>query len=98
MDCGGGHRGPGPGRFCPGRGQSWRLSAALRRFAAGWPDVRWAIEGAAGLGAQLAERLRAGGITVVDVPAKLARRVRLLSTGHGRKSDPDDALSVGIAA
>lgn len=31
-------------------------------------------------------------------PAKLARRVRLLSTGHGRKSDEADALSVGIAA
>lgn len=26
----------------------------LRRFAAGWPDARWAIEGAAGLGAPLA--------------------------------------------
>jgi len=70
----------------------------LRRFAAGWTDVRWAIEGAAGLGAPLAERLREDGIAVVDVPAKLARRVRLLSTGHGRKSDPADALSVGIAA
>jgi transposase len=35
---------------------------------------------------------------VVDVPAKLARRVRLLSSGHGRKSDEADALSVGIAA
>jgi transposase len=70
----------------------------LRRFAAGRPDARWAIEGAAGLGAPLAERLRADGITVVDVPAKLARRVRLLSTGHGRKNDPADALSVGIAA
>lgn len=32
------------------------------------------------------------------MPAKLARRVRLLSTGHGRKNDPADALSVGIAA
>lgn len=70
----------------------------LRRFAGRWPDARWAIEGAAGLGAPLAERLRADQITVLDVPAKLARRVRLLSTGHGRKSDPDDALSVGIAA
>lgn len=69
----------------------------LRRFAAGWTDVRWAIEGAAGLGAPLAERLREDGIAVVDVPAKLARRVRLLSTGHGRKNDPADALSVGIA-
>jgi transposase len=35
---------------------------------------------------------------VVDVPAKLAARVRLLSTGHGRKSDAADATSVGIAA
>jgi transposase len=70
----------------------------LRRFAAGWSDALWAIEGAAGLGAPLAERLREDEITVVDVPAKLARRVRLLSTGHSRKSDPADALSVGIAA
>ncbi|HSY15043.1 MAG TPA: IS110 family transposase [Jatrophihabitantaceae bacterium] len=70
----------------------------LRRFAAAWSDVRWAIEGAAGLGAPLTERLHADDIPVVDVPAKLARRMRLLSTGHGRKSDPADALSVGIAA
>lgn len=40
----------------------------LRRFAAGWPEVRWAIEGAAGLGAPLAERLHADDIPVVDVP------------------------------
>jgi transposase len=32
----------------------------------------------------------------VDVPAKLATRVRMLSTGHGRKNDDADALSVGI--
>ncbi len=70
----------------------------LRRFAAAWPDARWAIEGAAGLGAPLTERLREDQIAVTDVPAKLARRVRLLSTGHGRKSDKADALSVGIAA
>ncbi|MDT0264561.1 IS110 family RNA-guided transposase [Jatrophihabitans lederbergiae] len=70
----------------------------LRRFAAAWPDARWAIEGAVGLGAPLAQRLREDQIAVIDVPAKLARRVRLLSTGHGRKSDQADALSVGIAA
>ncbi len=58
----------------------------LRRFAARWPQARWAIEGAAGLGAPLTERLREDGIAVIDVPAKLARRVRLLSTGHGRKA------------
>ncbi|MDQ4033373.1 MAG: IS110 family transposase [Actinomycetota bacterium] len=70
----------------------------LRRFADRWPQASWAIEGAGGLGAPLTARLSEEGITVVDVPAKLAARVRLLSTGHGRKSDEADATSVGIAA
>jgi transposase len=70
----------------------------LRRFARRWPGAVWAIEGATGLGAALTARLATDGIDVVDVPAKLARRVRMLSTGHCRKSDPADALSVGIAA
>jgi Transposase and inactivated derivatives len=70
----------------------------LRRFARRWPGAMWAIEGAAGLGAPLTARLNADGVEAVDVPAKLARRVRLLSTGHGRKTDEADALSVGIAA
>ena len=30
--------------------------------------------------------------------AKLAARVRVLSTGHGRKTDEADVVSVGIAA
>jgi transposase len=71
---------------------------ASRRFARRWPQARWAIEGAAGLGAPLTMRLRADRIEVIDVPAKLAARVRLLSTGHGRKNDDADAISVGIAA
>jgi transposase len=70
----------------------------LRRFADRWPQASWAIEGAGGLGAPLATRLCAEGIAVADVPAKLAARVRLLSTGHGRKNDDADAISVGIAA
>ena len=70
----------------------------LLRFARRWPDTAWAIEGASGLGAPLTVRLRQDGITVLDVPAKLAARVRLLSTGHGRKSDEADAVSVGVAA
>ena len=32
------------------------------------------------------------------MPAKLAARVCLLSSGHGRKNDNADAISVGIAA
>jgi transposase len=70
----------------------------LRRFARRWSDSSWAIEGAAGLGAPLTQRLHADGIEVTDVPAKLAARVRVLSTGHGRKTDEADAISVGIAA
>ena len=71
---------------------------ALRRFAKRWSDPGWAIEGAGGLGATLAQRLCADGIEVADVPAKLAARVRVLSTEHGRKTDEADAVSVGIAA
>jgi transposase len=37
---------------------------------------------------------RAGG----GCAGQAGRRVRVLSTGHGRKSDPDDAVSVAIAA
>jgi transposase len=70
----------------------------LRRFASRWPQASWAIEGASGLGAPLAIRLCGEGIAVMDVPAKLAARVRLLSRGHGRKNDDADATSVGIAA
>jgi transposase len=71
---------------------------ALRRFARRWRHVGWAIEGVGGLGAPLTARLKADGIEVLDVPAKLAARVRLLSNGHGRKNDDADAVSVGIAA
>jgi hypothetical protein len=70
----------------------------LKQFARAWPHARWAVEGARGLGAPLTTRLAADGNAVLDVPAKLARRVRLLSSGHGRKTDLADALSVGIAA
>ena len=71
---------------------------SLRRFAPSWPDTEWAIEGATGLGAPLTTRLSEDGVNVVDVSAKLAARVRLLSTDHGRKSDDADAVSVGVAA
>jgi transposase len=71
---------------------------SLRRFAGRWPSATWAIEGAAGLGAPLASWLATDQIAAVDVPAKLAARVRMLSAGHGRKTDDADAISVGIAA
>ena len=73
-------------------------SRALRRWAKRWPERRWAVEGASGLGRRLAQQLVGDGEPVVDVPAKLAARVRLLSAGHGRKSDAHDAVSVAVAA
>jgi transposase len=71
---------------------------ALRQWAGQWEDRRWAVEGAHGIGRALAQRLVGDGEQVLDVPAKLAARVRVLSVGHGRKSDPDDAVSVAVAA
>jgi transposase len=70
----------------------------LRRWAAAWPDRRWAVENAAGLGRPLAQWLLGDGEDVVDVPPKLSARVRVLSTGHGRKTDQADAVSTALAA
>jgi transposase len=58
----------------------------------------WAIESAAGLGYLLAQQLVDAGETVLDVPATLASRVRVLGTGRSDKNDPNDALSVAVAA
>jgi transposase len=70
----------------------------LLRWARHWPERRWAIEGAHGLGRLLAQQLLAAGEQVVDVPAKLSARVRVLERGHGRKTDAADAASVAAAA
>jgi transposase len=70
----------------------------LLTFAAAWTHRRWAVEGAAGLGLGIAQRLLAQGEEVVDVPATLAARARLLSPGHGRKTDANDAATVALVA
>src|SRR4051794_576217 len=70
----------------------------LLAFADRWPQRRWAVEGAAGLGLGIAQRLVAQGQDVVDVPATLAARARLLSPGHGRKTDVNDAATVALVA
>jgi transposase len=54
------------------------------------------VENANGLGRLLARRLLAADQQVVDVPASLASRVRMLS-GAGHKTDAHDARSVAIA-
>ena len=53
---------------------------SLERWAKRFPERRWAVENAGGLGRHLAGRLAAAGESVVDVPPKLSARVRVLST------------------
>ena len=71
---------------------------ALERWAKRFPERRWAVENAGGLGRHLAGRLAAAGESVVDVPPKLSARVRMLSTGSARKNDGLDALATALAA
>jgi transposase len=70
----------------------------LTAWAAGWPARRFAVEGAYGLGRPIAQQLAAAGEQVLDVPATLASRARLLGTGGGRKTDAADAASVAQVA
>ena len=92
--------------ICPGLAEAGTIRVRATRstpeellsWAARWPERRWAIEGARGLGQLLAQRLVAAGEHVVDVPATLAARVRTLETGHGRKTDHIDARAVAIVA
>ena len=84
----------GSGRFTTDRAGY----AAMRSYAKTWPDRVWAVEGANGAGRPLAQRLLEDGEQVVDVPAKLAARVRLFDTGHNRKTDAHDAHAVAAVA
>src|SRR5262245_29493983 len=68
-------------RACPSQAEQ------LLAWAAGWPERAWAIEGAAGLGHLLAQQLVAAGEQVLDVPPKLAARVRVLQAGDTNKND-----------
>jgi hypothetical protein len=70
----------------------------LQQWVANWPQHRWAVEGAEGLGRGVAQRLAAAGEQVVDVPAQLAARARLLNSRHARKTDALDATSVAAVA
>ena len=71
---------------------------SLERWASRFPERRWAMENARGLGRHLAGRLAGSGESVVDVPPKLSARVRVLSTGNTRKNDGLDALATALAA
>jgi len=82
----------GGGRFATDRDGY----AAMLRYAKQWPDRVWAIEGCAGIGKHLANRLLADAEEVVDVPPKLSARARVFATGQGRKTDATDAHSVAL--
>jgi transposase len=83
------------GRFGTGSRDYRAMLGFVRRR---WPQHRWAVEGAQGVGRPLAQRLLADGETVVDVPARLSARVRVFDTGNARKTDPVDAHAVAMAA
>lgn len=72
--------------------------ARLLAWAARFEPRTWAIEGATGMGALLAQQLVAAGEHVIDVPPKLSSRVRLLERGKIDKTDPNDARSAAIVA
>jgi transposase len=71
---------------------------ALERWGQRFCERRWAVEGAAGIGRPVAQRLAAVGESVVDVPPKLSSKARLLSTGNARKNDRLDATFTAQAA
>ena len=70
----------------------------LMSWAEPFEKRTWAIESAGGLGYLLAQQLVARGEDVLDVPATLASRIRVLATNRSNKNDPNDAHSIAIAA
>jgi len=82
----------GGGRFLTDVAGFKSMLEYLRR----WPDRVWAIEGCSGIGRHVVLRLLADDQEVVDVPPKLSARVRVFSTGQGRKTDATDAHSVAL--
>jgi transposase len=70
----------------------------LLDWAAPFAPRLWAVEGAAGTGALLAQQLVAAGERVVDVPPTLSARVRLLDSGRSDKTDSHDARSAAVVA
>jgi len=73
-------------------------TAKLLAWAQPLGERTWAVESAGGLGYLLSQQLVEAGEHVLDVPATLASRVRVLGTGRSNKNDPNDALAVAIAA
>jgi transposase len=75
-----------------------RQREELVAFASRFEPRCWAIEGASGMGALLAQQLVAVGETVLDVPPTLSARARLLDTARIDKTDAHDARSAAVVA
>jgi transposase len=75
-----------------------RQRERLLGWAAEFEPRVWAVEGATGHGALLSQQLVGAGETVLDVPAALSARSRLLDSGHKDKTDEHDARSAAIVA
>ena len=69
-------------------GADRRQRERLLCWAAEFEPRVWAVEGATGTGALLAQQLVGAGETVLDVPPALSARARLLDSGHKDKTDP----------
>jgi hypothetical protein len=80
----------GTGLRCPG--------GAAAGVGAGLAAAHLGGRRRGGVGHLLVQQLAAAGERVLDVPPKLAARVRLLATGNINKNDPNDARSVAVAA
>lgn len=70
----------------------------LLEWAGRWPEHRWAVENAKGLGHHLSLWLVQQGESVVDVPSTATARVRQLSRGGRRKNDRIDAAAAACVA
>ena len=77
---------------------SRRQRDELVAFAAPFVPRCWAIEGATGTGALLAQQLVAVGEVVLDVPPTLSARARLLDTARIDKTDAHDARAAAVVA
>jgi transposase len=88
----------GQGRFGTDKAGFAALMRYVRQTATAREDRVWAVEGANGAGRSTAQRLLSAGERVVDVPAKLSARARVLNTGHNRKTDAVDAHSIAMVA
>jgi transposase len=77
---------------------SVRQVGELLEWATDFEERTWAVEGAGGVGYLLAQQLVSAGERVLDVPATLAARVRVLGSGRSNKNDPNDGYSIAVAA